>query len=688
MSGLWSQSDTCHVLAGSLQADLFFSHMTLANIMLSGSHLIDECSVYLTGFDVAAMDFEPPGVSGSEANEAKRFDSRSTALDLGRVMYGVLSTRAIVDDVDAMQLSSGAALETLMEVPASAFTVLQGLLRPRPSTRLSVRLAAAELQSLQHEGGRLNGNRVEVSAEEEVWWRAVEEVDDSDGGTHECKESRSRDDVDAALVRACLALGGYWDKCNKTYRALELYGDAIEHAARAGGALKELLSEAYGRLADSCIRSGRHDMARDVLELLRGLEEDELRRLGAGSAAGNKEGGADGALTQERGLRLRLAATCDLLGLTSLALGEKEGAMGQEARSTQELQRALREFGRAEKELSVVGTEEATAQLWKVRAHKAAVYRIRGHYDHALRGYEEALDARRKVLSKNDPEIATYLVSMGRVFAKKGEADVAVDLLGKAHDKLMAALHEPNTPKPDPLLIADTRTRLGDLCRLQKKPQESLGWYQLALEVKEATLPACHPELASSYHAIGLFFEDNNEAANAAVVYKKALKIRRVALPPDAPETAATLHRLAVVAFMLKEHSASMTYFQEAQAILSKWGPSTELADVLWSIASLRQAEGDLPGALSTLLSAQNVYRRMELKPDDQRVQALTRRIDTLRAKQGLPATKHMPNGTVVSLPQRTLSREARMELNAARIEKQQRQVPQGLENEPCCAVQ
>lgn len=659
----------CPSPAWAWQADLFYNPISLGNVMLAGNDDQDLCSVYLTGFDTAATDLGPPGPIGvSTPTVSASFDSRSAALDLGRLMYALLATKTALVDTDQ---PSRLATTGLLEVPSEAVEVLKGLLRPNPATRLSLRMAAARLSALLHkdpkavlasgasEGETAAVNMPPISAEETAWWEAVEHVDASDGGAHECKVSYSRDDAEAAFIRACLSLGAYWDKqSNKGYKAMELYSDAVEHASRvnlANQGARELLGDAYNRLADSSIRAGRHEMGREVLKTLRKVQEEELRRLvaptqgdstdspsvtasAAGSAGSSPRANPDGAVKMseaEQQMRLRMAATSDLIGLTSLALAENLRGYGQESKAQQELHRALGEFVRSERELQDVGTDVAMAQFWKVRAHKATVYRIKGVFDRALHGFEEAMDARRKVLTKNDPEIATYLLNMGRVFAKKGDLDVAIDLLTKAHEKLMAALGEPETPKPDTILIADTRTRLGDLYRLKKQLHESLGWYQLALEMKESNLPPFHPELAASYHAIGLFFEDSKEQANSAVVYKKALKIRRVVLPPDSLDTAATLHRLAVVACVLKEPSAAMTYYQEAHNILAKWGPSLDLADVLCSVASLQQTEGDSQAALRSLCQAYTVYQQIDLPENDPRVARIMNHIQAIKSRQG-----------------------------------------------------
>jgi tetratricopeptide (TPR) repeat protein len=66
---------------------------------------------------------------------------------------------------------------------------------------------------------------------------------------------------------------------------------------------------------------------------------------------------------------------------------------------------------------------------------------------------------------------------------------------------------------------------LGWIKNDQGKYTEALSYYEKALEIRQKTLPANHPHLASSYSGIGLVYKNMGEYSKALSYYEKALEI-------------------------------------------------------------------------------------------------------------------------------------------------------------------
>jgi tetratricopeptide (TPR) repeat protein len=62
---------------------------------------------------------------------------------------------------------------------------------------------------------------------------------------------------------------------------------------------------------------------------------------------------------------------------------------------------------------------------------------------------------------------------------------------------------------------------------------KALSYYEKAVEIRQKTLPANHPSLATSYNNIGVVFDNLGEYSTALLYYEKALNIWQCSLPPS-----------------------------------------------------------------------------------------------------------------------------------------------------------
>ena len=84
---------------------------------------------------------------------------------------------------------------------------------------------------------------------------------------------------------------------------------------------------------------------------------------------------------------------------------------------------------------------------------------------------------------------------------------------------------------------------LGMIKNNQGEYTEALSYYEKGIEIFEKTLPANHPDLATSYNNIGLLYNTRGEYSKALSYYEKALEIRLKTLPANHPDLATSYSR-------------------------------------------------------------------------------------------------------------------------------------------------
>ena len=69
----------------------------------------------------------------------------------------------------------------------------------------------------------------------------------------------------------------------------------------------------------------------------------------------------------------------------------------------------------------------------------------------------------------------------------------------------------------------------------QRTLQESITYYEKALEIREKTLPASHSELATTYNNLGMLYCRLGEYSTAVTYFANALDILQNSLSPNHP---------------------------------------------------------------------------------------------------------------------------------------------------------
>ena len=110
--------------------------------------------------------------------------------------------------------------------------------------------------------------------------------------------------------------------------------------------------------------------------------------------------------------------------------------------------------------------------------------------------------------------------------------------------------------------------------------------HEYALAIRRKSLPADHPDIATSLDNLGLVQSALREYAAAKQSHEQALAIHRKSLPPDHPLIAHSLDNLGLVQSALREYAAAKQSHEQALAIHRKALPPNPL-DIAFSLLNL-----------------------------------------------------------------------------------------------------
>ncbi|CAF1483134.1 unnamed protein product [Adineta steineri] len=144
--------------------------------------------------------------------------------------------------------------------------------------------------------------------------------------------------------------------------------------------------------------------------------------------------------------------------------------------------------------------------------------------------------------------------------------------------------------------------QLGSIKHDQGKYEEALTLYEKSLAIKQKTLPANHPDLATSYNNIGLVHYNMGNYPKALSSHKKALEIRQQSLPSDHPDLASSNNNIGLVHIHLGNYPKALSFHEKALEIRQKSLPSNHPA-LPSSYGNIGNAHAKMGNHLKALLS-------------------------------------------------------------------------------------
>ncbi|CAF0764713.1 unnamed protein product [Adineta steineri] len=186
-----------------------------------------------------------------------------------------------------------------------------------------------------------------------------------------------------------------------------------------------------------------------------------------------------------------------------------------------------------------------------------------GHFGKAEELYQALLEQ-----SPSESDNALYYNNIAYVKDNQGDYEQAIEYYRKAFgiwEKTLPANH-PN--------IATSYNNIGSVYNNMGEYSKALSFYEKALEIEEKALPANHPNLATSYNNIGGVYDKMGEYPKALSFYERALGIFEKTLPANHPNLATSYNNIGGVYDSIGEYSKALSFHEKSLGIVEKTLPA------------------------------------------------------------------------------------------------------------------
>jgi tetratricopeptide (TPR) repeat protein len=244
-------------------------------------------------------------------------------------------------------------------------------------------------------------------------------------------------------------------------------------------------------------------------------------------------------------------------------------------------------------------------------------------FDKAQQVFEMILD--RTTDEKEKGEIYYYLGWIKMDQGKYTEALTDYEKSLKIRQKTLPANH-PH--------LATSYSSIGSVYDNMGEYSKALSYYEKAFEIYQKTLPANHPNLAASYNNIGSVYDNMGEYSKALSYYEKDLEIYQKTLPANHPNLATSYNNIGSVYNNMGEYSKALSYYEKDLEISKKTLPANHpnLATSYNNIGWIYRDMGDYSKALSYYERALDIWQR-SLPPSHPNLKDVKESIEIVKKK-------------------------------------------------------
>ena len=212
--------------------------------------------------------------------------------------------------------------------------------------------------------------------------------------------------------------------------------------------------------------------------------------------------------------------------------------------------------------------------------------------------------------ASNEEERARCNHQLGFIYSEQGDYPSALSYLGKTlniRQKTLPAQH------PD---LATAYNDIGSMYYKSGDYPKALSSFQEGLDIRAKVLPADHPDLATSYNNLGSVHSMMGEYSNAVLFIGKGLAMCQRALPLDHPTLATVYSNMGSVYFCMGEYSTALCWFEKGLEMRQRLLPADHpaLAASYNDIGSVYSNVGDYAQALLCLEKALDIRHKTFLK--------------------------------------------------------------------------
>ncbi len=309
----------------------------------------------------------------------------------------------------------------------------------------------------------------------------------------------------------------------------------------------------------------------------------------------------------------------EVLEIRQRAQGADHWEVGDAERLTTTLQQIVALPADAQAELA----EADKADTEVIQLHEE------GKYQEAVGVAQQQLEARKRLLGEEHPDVAASLNNLAALLCAKGDF-AGAEALHREALAVKRRLQGEEHPS--------VATSLGNLARVLDDKGDYAGAEPLlreALAMRRRLQGEEHPSVATILNNLALLLDDKGDYASAEALCRKALAMRRKLLGEEHPSVAASLNNLAELLRVKGQYARAEPLQREALAIkrklLGEEHPS--VATSLNNLAALLRAKGDYAGAEPLYREALAMNRKLLGEEHRSVATSLSNLAQLLRAK-------------------------------------------------------
>ena len=182
--------------------------------------------------------------------------------------------------------------------------------------------------------------------------------------------------------------------------------------------------------------------------------------------------------------------------------------------------------------------------------------------------------------------------------------------------------------------LATSYNNIGMVYQSMGEYSKALSHLEKCLDIEKKSLPANHPDLATSYNNIGGVYKSMGEYSKALSYYEKCLDMRQKTLPTNHPDLATSYNNIGGVYKSMGEYSNALSYYEKCLDMQQKSLPANhpDLATSYNNIGGVYQSMGEYSKALSNMHVALKI-RQHSLPPNHPDIQRSLDWIESLKRK-------------------------------------------------------
>ena len=211
---------------------------------------------------------------------------------------------------------------------------------------------------------------------------------------------------------------------------------------------------------------------------------------------------------------------------------------------------------------------------------------------------EKAEELYIKLMTRHADENDTthYIHQLGRI--KDGQGDYKGAL---SYNKKCLGIRQKSLPANHPDL-ASSYGNIGSVYDRMGEYSKALSYYEKCFDIQRSSLPADHPSLAISYGNIGGVYKNMGEYSKALSYYEKCLDIQQESLPANHPSLATSYDNIGGVYKKMGEYSKALASHEKCLDIQQKSLPANHpsLATSYNNIGGVYKKMGEYSKALAS----------------------------------------------------------------------------------------